>query len=636
MASGKIADGPGQFRDPAACARLSGSTMSAPPESGDLRDRFPAAGLALLLVALCVGVFGWSTRHGFLDYDDDLYVTENALVRQGLTAEGAAQAFHTVHSLTWHPLTTLSHMLDCELFGLNPSGHHGTSVLLHAATAIALMLVLRRMTGAPWASAAVAFLFAVHPLRVESVAWVSERKDVLSGFLFVLTLGAYTRFVRAGRFVLSNYLLVVLLFALGLLAKPMVATLPFVLLLVDGWPLGRLGEPGAPLRHLGRRVVEKLPLFALSAAASAITLATQQAAMTSSETLGLGARVANAIVAYGVYVRQLVWPLGLSIVYPHPRDTLPVWEVGLVLAGLVLATGLCWRAARRSPAVLVGWLWFLGMLVPVIGLVQVGIQAHADRYSYLPHIGLLVAVVFGLRAVLPQGLPSFRKALAACAVIVLVLCGLSWRQVGFWRTDEALWTHALAITEDNAVAHAQLGSALLSKGEEDLAVIQFRAALAIQPDYATPHYNLGNVLSTRGDLKGAVEEYRLAVAARPDYVKALNNLGSTLVRARQLEEGMTALEEALRLDPNHAGAHGNLAIALGKSGRLPEAIEHLERAAQLDPGNQMRHYDLAMALNASGQGDRARAALLRAIDLAEARGDTTFATIARSNLARMK
>lgn len=620
--------------------------MGPSPVSSDASDRFPAAGLALLLAALVVGVFGWSARHGFLNYDDDLYVTENALVRQGLTAEGVAQAFRTVHSLTWHPLTTLSHMLDCQLFGLDPSGHHGTSVLLHAATAIALMLVLRRMTGAPWASATVAFLFALHPLRVESVAWVSERKDVLSGLLFVLTLGAYTRFVEAGRFRLGNYLLVTVLFALGLMAKPMLATLPFVLLLLDGWPFGRLGawvggradapagESCAPLRHLGRCVVEKLPWFAMSAVASAITLATQQAAMTSSGTLGLGARLANAIVAYGVYVRQLVWPFGLGIVYPHPRDTLPVWEVGLVLAGLVLVTILAWRAMRRRPAILVGWLWFLGMLVPVIGLVQVGIQAHADRYTYLPHVGLLIAAVFGLRAAIPAG--AFRKVLGTVATLLLALSVLSWRQVRFWSTSESLWTHTLAVTKDNAVAHAQLGAALQDQGREDEAVVHFRAALAIQPDYATPHYNLGNVLAARNELKAAADAYRQAIAAKPDYVKAYNNLGSTLLRARRYDEGVAALEEALRLDPNHAGAHGNLAIALGKTGKLPEAIEHLEVAARLDPENPMRHYDLGMASHAAGQVERARASMQRAIALAEARGDTTFVTIAEGNLERMK
>ena len=350
-------------------------------------------GFLLLAVAL---VFGQTVRHDFVNYDDNAYVYENPQVAGGLTAHGIAWAFTSFHVSNWHPLTWLSHMLDCQFYGLHAGGHHLTNVLLHAATAILLFLVLRRMTGDLWPSAFVAAVFAIHPLRAESVAWVAERKDVLSGLFFMLTLGAYAGYARRP-FSLGRYLTVVLLFALGLMAKPMLVTLPFVLLLLDYWPLGRIG----PHRRTGissfrRVVVEKIPLLALTAASCVATVIAQGTAVIAIDVIPLPSRIANALVSYVAYMGQLFYPAGLAVLYPHPEGGLPIWKVAassLVLAG-ISAAALVWR--RRFPYLFVGWFWYVGMLVPVIGLVQVGLHAMADRYTYLPQIGLCIAVTWGV------------------------------------------------------------------------------------------------------------------------------------------------------------------------------------------------------------------------------------------------
>jgi len=639
--------------------------------SGAPRPSGSTLAVAAGLVALVLAVFGRTLGDGWLNFDDDAYVTENPLVRGGLSAAGVAAAFRTVHTFTWHPLTTVSHMLDVELFGLDPWGHHLGNVLLHAATAVATFLVLRSLTGAFWRSALVALLFAVHPLRVESVAWISERKDVLSGLLFVLTLGAWGRYARArapgapgAPPPVGRYALALACFALALLAKPMVVTLPFVLLLLDAWPLGRLGQPGRPLAHAGALVVEKLPFLALAGAVVAITLSTQEGAMTAAETLTLGQRLANAVVAYAVYARQLVLPTGLALVYPHPRGGLPAWEVGL--AGLVLAavTALAFVQRRRRPFLLVGWLWFVGMLVPVIGLVQVGVQAHADRYTYLPHLGLLVMVVWGAGSAWPALERDRRLAAAVAAPAALALAALAWTQAGRWETSESIWRHTLACTSGNPVAHAQLGVALAADGRVDEAVAHYRAAIELQPDYATPRYNLGTVLADRGDLDGAIEQFLLAIEGRPDYAKAHNNLGAALGARGRTDEALVALRcavalepgyvearvnlasalagvgrtgeaidayrEALRLDEASAKAHAGLGIALGSLGRVSEAIPHFRRAAELQPGSTTAHANLAMALDQEGDHAAARPHYLRAAELAEARGETVLATQMRA------
>ena len=484
-----------------------------------------------LLLAVTL-VFGQAIGHDFVSYDDPRYVWENPHVAGGLTREGLAWVFTHSHGFNWHPLTGLSHMLDCQCFGLCAEGHHAVNVLLHAGTVVLLFLVLRQMTRRSeradrfWPSAFVAAVFAVHPLRVESVAWVAERKDVLSGLLFMLTLAAYLGYARHP-FSLARYLLVALVFALGLMAKPMLVTVPFVLLLLDYWPLGRWqgsGEKGRKgEREEGRRresefslspllpfspdhgytvpallttralLLEKLPLLALAAAASVATVLAQSEAMKLNTCVSLPWRIGNALVSYVAYLGQLFCPLGLAVFYPHPENHLPVWEViaaFLVLAGITVGALCSWR----RPYLLVGWLWYLGMMVPTIGLVQVGFQSMADRYTYLPQVGLSVALAWGVAEVARSW--SYRRWVCGLGS-ALVLAGLmacAWLQTSYWRNSETLWTHAVACTAQNAKAHSYLGMALADLGRSDEAIAHFRKALEIKPDEAEASLHLGYVL----------------------------------------------------------------------------------------------------------------------------------------------
>ena len=414
-------------------------------------------------------------------------------------------------------------MLDCQLYGLHPGGHHLTNVLLHTATVIALFLVLRQMTGALWRSAFVAAVFAIHPLRVESVAWVAERKDVLSGLFFMLTIGAYVRYARRP-WSPARYGLVVLLFALGLMCKPMLVTLPVVLLLLDYWPLQRV-EPA------GRLVLEKLPLLALSAASCVVTLLAQTGAIQSTESFSLPLRFANALVTCMVYLGQMVWPAGLAVFYPYPHNGLPAWEV--VLAGMLLAglSAVAWGERRKQPWLLIGWLWYLVMLLPVVGIIQVGEQAHADRYTYLPQIGIYVAVTWLVAEWRSgTGRVALGGLMAACSRVLMVC---AWKQTAYWQNSETLWTHTLACTTDNDMAHNNLGNDLLQKGRVDDAISQYQKALQIKPNYAEAHNNLGNALLQKGRVDDAIAQCQKALQIKPDYAEAHNNLGNALCKREE-------------------------------------------------------------------------------------------------------
>jgi tetratricopeptide (TPR) repeat protein len=461
-----------------------------------------AAGLVLLTALVYAPVL----RHGFVNYDDNLYVSGNPVVRQGLTWEGLRWAWTAAVACNWHPVTMLSHMLDVELYGVRPGWHHLTNLLLHLANVVLLFEVLRRMTGATWRSAAVAALFAVHPLHVESVAWISERKDVLSGLFFLLTLGAWLRYVR--RPAAGRYLLALLAFALGLLAKPMLITLPFVLLLLDVWPLGRLplaAMPAASERTERRRalralLLEKLPFVVLAVAVSAVALYTQRGAMASLAALPLRRRAANALVSYVVYLGKSLWPSRLAVIYPLP-PSIPLWKAALAAALLAALTALALARLRRAPWLAVGWLWFAGMLAPVSGLVQVGRQAMADRYTYLPSIGLFIAVVWSAHALAQAALPgelpargpgATRRALlgAGAAVVIAALALTARVQVGAWRDSLTLFRHAAAVTDGNYVAAFHLGEELRMRGDRAEARRYYREALRIRPTLARARQRL--------------------------------------------------------------------------------------------------------------------------------------------------
>jgi protein O-mannosyl-transferase len=493
------------------------------------------------LLALAVAVvFGQTVRYDFVNFDDNAYVYNNPHVACGLTQQTVAWAFTTFHSSNWHPLTWLSHSLDCQLYGTqHPGLHHLTNVVLHAAVAILLFLVLWQMTGSLWPSAFVAAVFAVHPLRVESVAWVAERKDLLSGLFFMLTLAAYVHYVRRP-FSWGRHLLVIALFALGLMAKPMLVTLPFVLLLLDYWPLRRFTDKPLAASHAPslRLSVEKLPLLLLAAASCIVTSAAQRPSIAVSECLPLSSRIANALVSYVAYIGQFFYPVDLAAFYPHPRDGLPMWKIAaalLVLAGVSVAA---WIGRRRFPFLLVGWLWYLGMLVPVIGLVQVGDQASADRYTYLPGIGLCIALAWGAAAVGQTLLSATSKSehvthnnlrltgysSIASALALVMLAAIAWQQTTYWRNSTALWVRALTCTTRNATAQYNLGVTLAQRGDTATAIRCFQNALAIQPRSADAENDLGVVLAMSGRLDEAVPHFQAALRIRPDLADAHNNL----------------------------------------------------------------------------------------------------------------
>ena len=473
--------------------------------------------LVCLVLVVATGLAYWQVlHHDFVNFDDHYYVTENDRVQAGLTPEGFIWAFTTTDASNWHPLTWLSHMLDCELYGLNPGGHHLTNLLFHLASTLLLFIVFTRMTAALWRSALVAILFALHPLHVESVAWVAERKDVLSTLFWILTMWAYLHYVRHGGF--KRYLLVLVAFTLGLMAKPMLVTLPFVLLLLDYWPLGRyqFGQSGAashtamsasivPRRSRSGAlalVLEKTPLLALAAISSVVTYLVQQSgqAMQYMETLPLTVRIANALVSYVAYIGKTIWPANLAVFYPHPGYTLPMWQAagaGLLLVFISIVTI---RSMSRYPYLAVGWLWYLGTLVPVIGLVQVGEQAMADRYTYVPLIGLFIIAAWGLWDLEKKW---HRQKIVFALILLLPLTVCTWRQLHYWRDSISLWEHALAVTKKNALAHNNLGGAFEEEGNAEKAIANFYEALRHDPEYLIARNNLGLALFREGKITEA-------------------------------------------------------------------------------------------------------------------------------------
>jgi tetratricopeptide (TPR) repeat protein len=555
--------------------------------------------LGIILILWTVAVFWQATAAGFVDYDDD--ITRNPQVKAGLTPASVGWAFTTIQSTNWNPLVWLSLEVDYAIYGLSAWGFHFTNVVLHAANALLVFLVLRRMTGAVWRSWLVAAFFALHPLRVESVAWLAERKDVLSTFFGLLTLLAYARYARQPGW--GRYLLVVLTFAVGLMAKPMLVTLPFVLLLLDYWPLGRtpctgtVAERWAAWRWL---LLEKVPLLVLSAACSVVTWYAQQhgKAIAPLEVFPLAARLANALNAYVAYLGQTLWPVGLAPYYPHPGRS--VSRATATAAGLLLAalTAFAVRMRRSHPYLLVGWLWYVGTLVPVIGLVQVGAQARADRYTYLPHIGLFVAGVWGLAnlAARRQG----RWAVAAAVGLGLILCSrVTWDQVRYWHDDEALWRRAVDVTTANARAHNNLGAVLGKFGRHREAIAEFQAALAVDPYYADAHYHLGVALAKTGRPAEALGELRRAVELDPGEPRAHEELGLLLAKRGgpdEQEEAERHFRTALQSDPDNAVVCFNLGLLLARQGREEEALPWLREAVRLQPNEARYHVALGYAL----------------------------------------
>jgi tetratricopeptide (TPR) repeat protein len=571
-----------------------------------LNDRWLIPGICIFLAIIIWVVFGQTLGHEFVNFDDDKYVYENPAVTRGLNLKGVEWAFTHIVVSNWHPLTMMSYMLDCRLYGLNAGGYHLTNVLLHTASVILLFLVLRRMmglrpekgigattpqAGVLWRSAFVAAVFAIHPLRVESVAWVAERKDVLSGLFFMLTLWAYVRYVRRP-FSLGRYLSVVFLFALGLLSKPMVVTLPFVLLLLDYWPLNRFAPltPGPAVTGDGdslknhsipwRLILEKIPLLALSGAACVATMVAQKDIIVP---VPLALRIGNAAVSYVVYLRQMLCPAGLAVLYPYPQNGLSGWEITLAVVLLAAISAGVFLRRQKKPYLLIGWLWYLGMLVPAIGLIQSGLRAYADRYTYLPQIGLYLMLTWAA-AELCAGWRHRRVVLGGGSAIILtalILCARA--QTAYWRNSESLWTHTLACTSDNYIAHNILGYALCQKGRVDEAIAHYQTALQIKPDYVEAYNNLGNALLQKGNVDEAITHFQMALQIKPDYVVTSYNLGNALLQNGKVDEAIVQFQTALQIKPDYAEAHNNLGNALFKKGRVDEAIVQFQTALQIKP-----------------------------------------------------
>ena len=574
-----------------------------------------------MLALAVLFVFGETFHHDFVNFDDGVYIYDNPQIQRGLSADGIGWAFTTRHSANWHPLTWLSHSLDWRLFGPSAGGHHAMSVLLHAATVVLLFLALRRMTGEVWPAALAAALFAVHPLRVESVAWAAERKDVLSGLFFMLTLWAYANYVGRPAS-LWRYLLVVAAMACGLMAKPMLITLPFVLLLLDYWPLGRFDRAIDARR--GFLFVEKIPLFVLAAASCAATLWAESIAVDAARGhISLSARLGNAAVSYVAYLGQSLWPTGLAVLYPHPGDTLPTWQIAASLLVLAAITAGAIVVRRRMPFLAVGWFWYLGMLVPVIGLVQVGSQARADRYTYLPQIGLCIAAAWSVRAAI-LAWPRRRTALVTASVAaVVVLLGSAYHQVGYWRNSETLWTHAIECTSANSTAHYNLAQALSAAGRPAEAAEQYEKSLDAKPDYADAANNLGLVLNECRRTDDAIAAFRRALKIRADFAEAHNNLANVLGQRGRIDEALAEFNRAIAIQPDYAGARCGLGNALAAAGRTDEAIAAYRQALKLRPDMIEAHNNLGAVLAGQGKIDEAiaefRAALAIRPDYVDSR-----------------
>lgn len=592
----------------------------------DLKKRF----WICLLLGLGTAILYWPiTSHGFIGFDDNEYIGDNWRIHGGLTWHAVGWAFRTGYASNWHPLTWISHMLDCQFYGLNPAGHHLTNLLLHAANSVLLFILLNQMTGAAWRSAFVAALFAWHPLHVESVAWASERKDVLCAFFWFLTMIVYSRYASArsqstdrgaNQRLKLNYLLALLFFVLALLSKPMAVTLPFVLLLMDVWPLRRVSVYALPTAEIGakddsgliqsqplwRLIFEKAPFFALAFAASVVTFLVQRAsgAVASLTYTPPLLRVENVIRSYGLYIAKTFWPSNLAAIYPFPKH-IPVGPmIGVALALIVLSVAF-FAACRRRPYLLVGWLWFLGTLVPVIGIVQVGAQSMADRYSYIPSIGLFIAIVWGVADILCvkpklRGLfvGSGAVSLAACLVVTHI-------QLGYWENSDQLFKHTIAVTKDNFVACASLGGNMDDQGRTNEALHYCMESVQIASHYPTGQYNLGTVLLRMGRTDEAIQHFQAAVKDDPTFADAEDNWGKALVDQGKLQEAAAHFTAAARLQPDNPEVHYNLGTLLAMESKMPDAAAEFSEALRIRPDYADAQDSLAVVFMKVGKPDDA-------------------------------
>jgi protein O-mannosyl-transferase len=601
--------------------------MTRPSKTIRGNSDFPSAHMrssvtvSLVLLAGTLIVYIPMMSSAFINYDDTAYITGNAHVLQGLSWSNVAWAFTATVEANWHPLTWISHMTDVQFFGTNPRGHHAVSVLMHALNVVLLFFVLRRATSCLQRSAFVAALFAVHPLNVECVAWVAERKSLLSMLFLLLALAAYGWYASKRSW--GRYTVLALLFALALAAKPMVVTLPILLLLWDYWPLKQIGsdsEASEDRPTLFWLVAEKVPLFALSAASSWITLYAQRSggALGSTELLPVGFRIENGIYSYFAYIGKGIWPSRLAVFYPHPEGSLPIWEV--FMAGLLIATStaLAWRYRKKHRYLFTGWLWYLAAMIPMIGVVQVGRQAMADRYAYLPFVGLFIIAVWGCADLLER-LKLSRFAVAAIAVALLIAyASMAFLQISYWHNSYTLFSHALAVTSRNGIAEDNFGAALMEMGRPDLAMPHFEAAVEFVPQLSTAHYNLGVLQQQQGHPDLAKGEYELALKYGTDateVAQAHSNLGFLLMGLDDLKDAQEQFTAALRVKPDKQNSLLGRGIAEYREGNLDTAVSDLSRARQIAPLAPADFW-LGRALEDRGQTKAAATAYEDALRLA--------------------
>jgi tetratricopeptide (TPR) repeat protein len=566
--------------------------------------------ICLALTVVTIAVYYHLCTYDFVSYDDLRYVCKNSNIQTGITLKTLKWAFTSGYAGNWHPLTWLSHMLDWQLFGSNAGGHHTTNLIFHIANTLLLFLVLKKMTGMLWPSAFVAAMFALHPLHVESVAWVSERKDVLSAFFWILTMWAYACFVSRPK--IWRYLLVAVFFALGLMAKPMLVTLPFVLLLLDYWPLNRLQN-----NHFGRLVLEKIPFFVLSAASIVVTFLIQRTwgAVATITAVPLQFRVSNALISYVKYIDKMVWPVNLAIFYPHPVLNASFYFAILSAVLLLAVTFLILRLAANHRYLVTGWFWYIGTLVPVIGLVQVGSQAMADRYSYITLTGLFIIIAWGLPDLLGKW-PNRKIVLWGASLMVLsALAMRTYFQQQYWKNSITLGQHTVDVTEDNYVAHFGLSEDMHKQGRLDEAMYHCLEAVRIRPNSLEADTRMGNILQSAGRFDEAVKMYRKCLQREPNNPNMLNDTGVALGLQGKFDEAVEYLTKALKIKPDFAAAHANLGYTLSIQGNLNESVIHFDEALRLDPDFALAHYQLGQVLVRMGEINGAIVHFNRAIQI---------------------
>jgi protein O-mannosyl-transferase len=572
--------------------------------------------ICIFLILSTFSVYSQVQDHEFINYDDHTYITENLNVQAGLTGKSVKWAFTTFYASNWFPMTWLSHILDYQLYGLHPKGHYLTNLFLHISSVLILFIVLFRMTGALWQSGFVAAMFALHPINVQSVAWIAERKNVLSTLFWLITIWTYIRYAEKPS--IKRYGFVFLFFALGLMSKPMLVTLPFVLLLLDYWPLGRLkleqkrGDKKITEKHRGnkseilRLVLEKIPLFLLVVLASIATIIAQKSggALRPMDFISLSARLNNALFSYSLYLQKMIWPSGLSVFYPHPENALPFWQGFLSLSLLTLFTAVVIRLARRAPYLIVGWFWYLGTMFPVIGIIQVGGQAIADRYAYVPLIGIFIIIAWGL----PELMAGWRYKKKALSILVGILIPalaiVTWTQVGYWKNTFTLFKHATTVVDNRypgaALIYNNLGLSLYKKGQFSDSFAQYKIATKINPSYHEPYINIGNILLEQKKAEEAIDYFKRAIAFKPDSSTAYYNLGRALAQKGEKEETISFYKKAIKIKPDFAAAHYSLGNALLAEKKVEEAISYYKMAIEFKPEYFQAHNNLGNALAQKG------------------------------------